>query len=194
MECPKCRSNNKEGAKKCSMCGYDFTGDVSSNNVAKEDKPTTDEKHKKKRNVYSLLFKDQDIQGQVNGYTTLKLTKTFRWAAISVSALYFLFIFAYMYIFSVEDLQADTTVEASTGFILGFFAILYLIEALVVAVFLFFVYKGHRWPSWLFMTFFAYIVISSIILGAYDSLLWPIVLLILYFKNLLVENRRRKKL
>ncbi len=147
-----------------------------------QEKPTTSKNNKTKNSVFSWSISPTELKYQLENYSTLGITQSYRGIAV-------LFVLALMAFTIVLSFFGVVPLDSST-----------IIEAIIYCVALYFVYQGHRWAIILVMLLWTgdkavslYDVATTNQSGSVVTIIiWWLIVMPYLYKALRIENERRK--
>jgi len=137
----------------------------------------------KKKSAWSWTIEESDLKNQIDNYSTLKITESYRGISVLIYAVILVISLALGYFGIYTDLET-----------ILWGMVLYL-------PILFFVYKGHRWAIILLMALWTLekgVQVYDIVEAGSGSVVMPVfwwfIIMPYFWKALKVENERRKVL
>lgn len=138
-----------------------------------------EKKDKKPISIWSWAIEKDDLKKQIDNYSTLKITESYR--GISVLIVTALFIFSIL-----------VTTFVDTSDYISQSDILY--SLIIYIPILFFVYKGHRWAIIALMILWTFEKGYSFLeFGGFMNIFWWAIVMPYFYKALKVENERKKQ-
>ncbi|MEX2054018.1 MAG: hypothetical protein WD883_00520 [Candidatus Colwellbacteria bacterium] len=129
----------------------------------------------KKESAWSWRISDEDLKNQVDNYSSLKITESYRGVLVLV-------------------FSAIVVLSTLLGVFTDYVSLGAAVLGTVIYVFLLaFVYKGHRWAIIALMVLWTLDKAASVIeFGRITPLFWWFLLMPILYRALRVENERRK--